>query len=239
MGFILRAAAVSDLGLVRRNNEDAAYAGRHLLVVADGVGGSPAGEVASDIVVQTLLPLDDEPESAHPLSVLRQAVDQANQRVWQAATTDRAQEGMATTVTAVLLSGDKLALVHVGDSRGYLCRAAELCRLTRDDTFVQALVDRGVLSPEQARAHPQRSLVTQALHGGRVEPTERVLTPEAGDRILLCSDGLSDVVDDAEIGRVLDSDREPAACAQRLVELAHAGGAPDNVTAVVADVVIG
>lgn len=237
MGMILRSAMVSDLGLVRTNNEDSACAGRRLVVIADGMGGLPAGELASEIVIRTLGPLEEADDRAAPLPALRAAVTEGNDRIGAKAGTDRKYDGMGTTVTALLLRGSRLALVHVGDSRCYRLREGSLNRLTRDHTYVQSLVDQGVLTIDEARRHPQRSLVTRALQGGPVELACTELTPRLDDRFLLCSDGLSDFVDDDAIAQALRAHPQPRECAERLVKLAlHAGGY-DNVTVVVADVV--
>jgi PPM family protein phosphatase len=238
MSLILRAAAVSDVGPVRDNNEDTAYAGQRLLAVADGVGGSPSGELASDLVISTLAELEEAREVADPLAALCAALDTANTRIREAAAADQAQAGMGTTMTALLLAGDAMALLHVGDSRGYLLRDGELRQLTKDDTLVQALVDQGVLTPAQARTHPHRSLVTQAVQGRDLAPAGALLPVAAGDRYLLCSDGLSDVLDEEEIARTLAAGDTPRDSAERLVQLALRSGASDNVTAVVADVVL-
>ena len=143
---------------------------------------------------------------------------------------------MGTTATAVLLSGDQLALLHVGDSRGYLVRNGELSQLTKDHTFVQSLVDQGLLTPEEARHHPRRSIVTQALQGLEYEPTLTCQPAQLGDRLLLCSDGLSDYVSDDAIGDTLGSYSDLKQCAEQLVKLALDAGSTDNVTVVVADV---
>ncbi|MFL6072376.1 MAG: PP2C family protein-serine/threonine phosphatase [Mycobacteriales bacterium] len=236
MGLILRTGAASDVGLVRTNNEDSAFTGRRLLAVADGVGGMPAGEVASDLVIQSLAGLEEAPAEAEPLGRLRDAVEAANQRIRASSEADDGRHGMGTTVTALLLHDDQLALLHVGDSRCYLLRDGQLGQVTRDDTYVQTLVDQGVMSREDARRHPQRSVVTQAVQGVPLSPAARMLTPAPGDRYLLCSDGLSDYVDDAAIAEALRSYRDPQDCADRLVQLALDAGAPDNVTVIVADV---
>ena len=237
MTLILRASTLSDPGLVRTNNEDAAYAGERLLAIADGIGGQPAGEVASEIAIAALTPLDELPAGADPLAALRAAIDDANRRIRQVGEAQPASDGLGTTVTAVLLAGDRFAVVHAGDSRCYLLRGHELRQLTRDDTFVQELVDRGLLTPEEARGHPRRSLVTRAVQGLDVPPDTWTLDGQPGDRLLLCSDGLSDVVEDQEIARTLAGFPDREQCAEQLVKLAHAGGAPDNVTVVVADLV--
>ncbi|MEJ3742974.1 PP2C family serine/threonine-protein phosphatase [Actinomycetes bacterium KLBMP 9797] len=236
MSLILRAAMLSDVGLVRSNNEDSAFAGRRLLVIADGIGGLPAGELASDLIVKVLAPLDEQPEPDHPLATLREAVEAANQQIRAAADEDPGREGMGTTVTALLLSGDQLALFHVGDSRAYLLRDGGFRQITKDDTYVQSLVDHGVLTPEEARAHPQRSVVTQAVQGQEFTPSGAIISPAPGDRYLLCSDGLSDYVSDDAIAVTLQSHRDQRECAEALVRLTLDAGAPDNVSVIVADV---
>ncbi|WP_422772736.1 PP2C family protein-serine/threonine phosphatase [Plantactinospora sp. WMMC1484] len=236
MSFVLRSLAVSDPGLVRPNNEDVAFAGSRLVAVADGMGGAPAGEVASEIVISGLAPVERSAET-DPLAALVAAITTANARIRAVTDDDQATEGMGTTVTAMLLTGRRLGVAHVGDSRGYLFRAGRLTQITRDDTFVQALVDQGGLTREEARRHPQRSLVTRAVQGGPIEPATVALIAEAGDRLLVCSDGLSDVVDDDAIAGVLAGYPDRPECAEQLVKLAHQAGAPDNVTLVVADVV--
>jgi len=239
MSLILRAAAVTDVGLVRTNNEDSAHAGRRLIAVADGIGGLPAGEFASDIVMRALAPLEDAPAGDDPLAELTGAVYAANRQIREMTESTSGRDGMGTTVTALLLSGEDLGMFHVGDSRAYLLRDDELTQVTKDDTFVQSLVDQGLLTRDEARRHPQRSLVTQALQGQPFTPTSEVLRPRAGDRYLLCSDGLSDYVDDEAIGRCLSSSTDPQHSAEALVKLAIDAGAPDNVTVVVADVATG
>ncbi|MEV1288010.1 protein phosphatase 2C domain-containing protein [Micromonospora sp. NPDC049679] len=239
MSVILRTAAVSNPGLVRPNNEDAMHVGQRLLAVADGMGGMPAGELASRIVIKALAPLDAAPPEADAGTALRAALEAANEEIRVSAAADPAQEGMGTTVTALLLSGERFGLLHVGDSRCYLLRDATLSQVTRDDTFVQSLVDQGALTMAEARRHPRRSLITQAVQGEPLSPTSAVLTACPADRLLLCSDGLTDVVADDAIDLVLRTGPGPRDCAERLVELALAAGAPDNVTVVVADVLSG
>ncbi len=239
MGLTLVTAAVSDVGLVRGNNEDTVYAGRRVIAVADGIGGQPAGELASDLVIRSLAELDDGPDPLDPLAALRDAVDRANRQIWEAASASPEAEGMGTTVVAMLLSGDDLALLHVGDSRGYGVRDGRITRITRDDTLVQALVDQGVLTDEEARGHPQRAIVTQAVQGRDFVPTGAVLEALSGDRFLLCSDGLSDYVADDAIEQALVSVGDPQQCAEGLVKLALQAGAPDNVTVLVADIAEG
>jgi len=236
MSVILRTVVLSDRGKARENNEDAVHAGPRLVAVADGVGGGPSGEVASEIVIRTLAALDAPDASNLSGEALRQAVEAANRGIREAIEADPSLAGMGTTLTAMMAEGDSLDLVHVGDSRAYAWRDGVLTQLTRDDTYVQGLVDKGVISREEARAHPQRALVTQAVHGAVLNPSFQVLTPRPGDRYLLCSDGLSDYVDDEAIAQALREQPELAACAQRLVDLALAAGAPDNVSVILADV---
>jgi PPM family protein phosphatase len=241
MGVILRAAMVTDLGLVRSNNEDSAHVGSRLVAVADGMGGLPAGELASDLVIKALAPLDEAPDDtdADPLEQLTAAVEDGNNRVADMVDEDPAREGMGTTVTALLLAGERFGLVHVGDSRCYVLHEGTLEQITRDDTLVQSLVDRGALTPAQARAHPQRSLVTQAVQGRPMTISGGILDARAGDRYLLCSDGLSDVVTDEAIATALASYPEAQECAEQLVKLAVQAGGPDNITVIVADVTAG
>jgi PPM family protein phosphatase len=229
MSVILRTAAISDRGKVRENNEDSVHVGPRLIAVADGVGGGPSGEIASDIVIREMATLEDG------TGTLDAAVDAANRRLREAVEADGALEGMGTTLTAMLAVEDALELAHVGDSRAYLWRDGELSQLSRDDTFVQGLVDQGILSAAEARAHPQRALVTQAMHGARIDPSFIRIHPRQGDRYLLCSDGLSDYVDDGAIARSLGNHHDLPTCAQELVDLALDAGAPDNVTVVVAE----
>src|SRR4051812_2428035 len=236
MTLVLRYAARSDRGLVRANNEDSVYAGARLLALADGMGGHAAGEVASQLVIAALAHLDDDEPGGDLLSQLNDAVHQGNAAIAAHVEADPELEGMGTTLTAILFAGNKLGLVHIGDSRGYLLRDGELSQITKDDTFVQTLVDEGRITAEEAHSHPQRSLIMRALTGHEVEPTLIVREARVGDRYLLCSDGLSDPVSQDTI---LDALQIPdvAESADRLIELALRGGGPDNVTVVVADVV--
>jgi PPM family protein phosphatase len=229
MSVILRTAAISDRGKARENNEDALHAGPRLIAVADGVGGGPSGEVASGLVIRSLEELDTDT----PAESLADGFARANRRIREAIGSRPELEGMGTTLTAMLVAGDELQLAHIGDSRAYLWRGGELTQLSRDDTFVQGLVDEGVISAEEARSHPQRSLVTQAMNGTAIEPTFATVSPRPEDRYLLCSDGLSDYVAASEIADALAT-ADLDGCARRLVDLALAAGAPDNVTVVVA-----
>jgi PPM family protein phosphatase len=234
--LVLRYAARSDRGLVRANNEDSVYAGARLLALADGMGGHAAGEVASQLVIAALAHLDDDEPGGDLLSKLDAAVRQGNAAIAGHVEMEPELEGMGTTLTAILFAGNRLGLVHIGDSRGYLLRDGELNQITKDDTFVQTLVDEGRITAEEAHSHPQRSLIMRALTGHEVEPTLIMREARAGDRYLLCSDGLSDPVSHDTILEALQIE-DVTDSADRLIELALRGGGPDNVTVVVADVV--
>ncbi|HXB85894.1 PP2C family protein-serine/threonine phosphatase [Mycobacterium sp.] len=236
MTLVLRYAARSDVGLVRSNNEDSVYAGARLLALADGMGGHAAGEVASQLVVAALAHLDDDEPGGDLLAKLDTAIRSGNSAIAAQVEMEPDLEGMGTTLTAILFAGNRLGLAHIGDSRGYLLRDGELTQITKDDTFVQTLVDEGRITREEAHSHPQRSLIMRALTGHEVEPTLTMREVHTGDRYLLCSDGLSDPVSDETI---LDALQIPDVTdsADRLIELALRGGGPDNVTVVVADVV--
>ena len=236
MKLALDFVAVSDRGLVRANNEDSAYAGPHLLVLADGMGGHAAGEVASQLMVEHLEHLDRDPEDADMLALLGAAAEDGNASIKASVAEHPERAGMGTTLTAAMFNGHELGLIHVGDSRGYLLRKGELRQLTVDDTFVQSLVNDGKLAPEDVSSHPQKSLILKAYTGRAVEPHLELIQVKPGDRILLCSDGLSDPVTQQTIQLAL-GDGTPEMAANRLIELALRSGGPDNVTVVVAEVV--
>ncbi|MGD7002491.1 protein phosphatase 2C domain-containing protein [Corynebacterium halotolerans] len=229
-------AAASDRGLVRNNNEDSAYAGPHLLALADGMGGHAAGEVASQLMINHLQKLDADAGDNDMLALLGGVAEDANLSIAEHVRQHPETEGMGTTLSALMLNGDELALCHVGDSRGYRLRDGQLQQITVDDTFVQSLVRDGKLDPEDVSTHPQRSLILKAYTGRPVEPTLLNVDPRLGDRYLLCSDGLSDPVTHSTIESTLGTGT-PAEAAARLVELALRSGGPDNVTVVIADVV--
>lgn len=234
----LQYAALTDPGLVRSNNEDAYLAAPTVIAVADGVGGEAAGEVASELAVTALVPLEAAPVG-DPLAALRAAVEAANTSIRTAVEGDVSLTGMGTTLTALLLTGRSLVLAHAGDSRAYLLHDDEVTQLTRDDTYVQWLVDEGCISSEEAGTHPHRSVVTRVLRGSPVDATYETRDAIVGDRYLLCSDGLPAAVSDEDVFDTLREYPDVTACAERLVTLALAGGAPDNVTIVIADVVEG
>jgi protein phosphatase len=234
--LVLRYAARSDRGLIRGNNQDSVYAGPRLLAVADGMGGHAAGDVASKVVIAALEHLDEDAPSGDMLQALRQAVFEGSEHLREVIRESPQLEGMGTTLTAILFAGGRLALCHVGDSRAYLVRDGQFSQITHDDTFVQTLIDDGRITAEEANSHPQRSLLLRALNGQDVEPDLSMREARAGDRYLLCSDGLSGVVSEETLAEAL-KDPDPQATADRLIELALRSGGPDNVTVIVADVV--
>lgn len=240
MTIALRYAARSDVGLVRSNNQDSAYAGPHLLVVADGMGGHAGGDVASSVAVAHLAPLDDEAHGPDDvLDELSRALTTAHDELLARAEENPELAGLGTTVTAILRSGNKLAMAHIGDSRAYLLRDGELNQVTTDHSFVQHLVNTGKITAEEAERHPQRSVLLRVLGDFDMEivPDMSVREARAGDRWLLCSDGLSGVVSAETMAETLRDVRDVDECADQLVQLALRGGAPDNVTVVLGDVV--
>ena len=243
MSVAVVTGARSDRGTVRENNEDSGYSGRRLALVADGVGGNAAGEVGSGLVLRALQPLDDQPVAGDPEEVLGSAVRRAQQALADHATAHPATAGMATTHNARHLTDHDLVLAHVGDSRAYLRPAGgDLHQVTRDDTYVQLLIDAGHLTEAQAETHPMRHVITGSLsaHDATDAEAAPALTrhpARAGDRWLLCSDGLSGVLSPETMQWVMDEEPASWPCAARLVELALRAGATDNVTAVVVDVV--
>jgi protein phosphatase len=236
MTLTTRYAARSDRGLIRHGNQDSVYAGPRLLAVADGMGGMAAGDVASNIVIAALAHLDEDVPGNAPVDALRQAVESANQQIREAVDQNPAMEGMGTTLTGMLFGGNKIGMVHVGDSRAYLLRDSEFVQITRDDTYVQLLVDEGRITPEEANTHPQKSLLMRALDGRDADPEYSVRQAVAGDRYLICSDGLSGVVSDETIAATMREYSDPNQCAERLIQLALRGGGPDNITVIVADI---
>ncbi|MFJ8627582.1 PP2C family protein-serine/threonine phosphatase [Kitasatospora sp. NPDC093550] len=238
MTLVLRFAAGSHKGLIREGNEDSGYAGPRLLAVADGMGGAAAGEVASSEVLGSIVRLDEDVPGADLLTLLGDAVQGANDRLRQMVEEDPQLEGMGCTLTAMLWTGQRMGLVHVGDSRAYLLRDGSLVQITQDHTWVQRLVDEGRITPEEAETHPQRSLLMRALDGrGQVEPDLSIREVRAGDRYLICSDGLSGPVSHQTLQDTLGSFYSPEQTVQELIQLALRGGGPDNITCIVADVI--
>lgn len=237
MSLSLRFAAGSHKGMIREGNEDSGYAGPRLLAIADGMGGQAAGEVASSEVISTLVTLDDDVPGSDILTSLSVAVRRANDQLRAMVEEDPQLEGMGTTLTALLWTGQRLGLVHVGDSRAYLLRDGVLTQITQDHTWVQRLVDEGRITEEEATTHPQRSLLMRALGSGEhVEPDLSIREVRAGDRYLICSDGLSGVVSHQTMEETLASYQGPQETVQELIQLALRGGGPDNITVIVADV---
>jgi PPM family protein phosphatase len=237
MSLSLRFAAGSHTGMIRDHNEDSGYAGPRLLAIADGMGGQAAGEVASSEVISTLVQLDDDVPGSDILTSLDDSVQRANEQLRTMVTEDPRLDGMGTTLTALLWTGQRLGLVHVGDSRAYLLRDGELTQITQDHTWVQRLVDEGRITEEEATTHPQRSLLMRALGSAdHIEADLSIREVRAQDRYLLCSDGLSGVVSHETLRDTLAAAGPPADTVRELIELALRGGGPDNVTCIVADV---
>ncbi|CAL9499150.1 Stp1/IreP family PP2C-type Ser/Thr phosphatase [Streptomyces sp. enrichment culture] len=237
MSLSLRFAAGSHKGMIREGNEDSGYAGPRLLAIADGMGGAAAGEVASSEAISTIVALDDDIPGSDVLTSLGTAVQRANDQLRQMVEEDPTLEGMGTTLTALLWTGQRLGLVHVGDSRAYLLRDGVLTQITQDHTWVQRLVDEGRITEEEATTHPQRSLLMRALGSGdHVEPDLSIREVRAGDRYLICSDGLSGVVSHQTLEDTLASYQGPQETVHELIQLALRGGGPDNITVIVADV---
>ncbi|MGH2546502.1 MAG: Stp1/IreP family PP2C-type Ser/Thr phosphatase, partial [Actinomycetota bacterium] len=222
--------ARTDVGRVREGNEDSYMVREPLFAVADGMGGHQGGEVASKLALDTLREATDG-------TALAQAVQDANRAVFEQAGRDPALAGMGTTLTAFLAEGDTLRLAHVGDSRAYLLRDGDLQRITTDHTVVEGLVEKGELTAQEATIHPQRSILTRAIGvDGEVVVDQASIQPRPGDRLLLCSDGLTGMVDEATIQRILEEYADPQAAAEALVDAANEAGGQDNITAVVVDV---
>ncbi|MCX4486071.1 MerR family transcriptional regulator [Streptomyces anulatus] len=245
----IRCAALTDTGSVRTTNQDAAFAGPRLLAVADGFG--EGGAEASAAAIEALKPSawgggDGALSAADLLNALEDTADSASRAVRDAVAPCAAPDGSGTTLTAMLWIGSRLGLVHIGDSRAYLLRGGELFRITHDHSLVQSMIDDGSLSREEAASHPGRALLLKALVGeARSAPVAVACRPDvrlrevlAGDRYLLCSDGLSAVVDESELRAAVIAAEAPEEAVRRLVGLAHEAGGPDNVACAVADVVI-
>ena len=240
MTLALHYALRSDVGLLREGNEDSAYAGPRLLAIADGMGGHAAGEVASAVAISAIAPLDSRglSDSVDMLDALASAVASARATLHEMSEADPATEGMGTTLTALLWAGDQVAICHIGDSRAYLLRDGDLYQITTDHTLIQSLVDEGRLSPAAAANHPQRSLIMRALQGStEADPDLSMHTAVLGDRYLLCSDGLTDVVTDKAVHSTLVSVQDAEEAVEHLIDQAINNGGPDNITCIVADVV--
>lgn len=237
--LLFSGAALSSRG-PRSDNQDSGLACTELLAVADGVGGNVGGGTASALAITSLVEQRPLPWDGDPEALFRGAVTTANRRLGEVCSEAPVLAGMATTLTAVALSGEsRLVVAHIGDSRAYLLRDGRLVTLTRDHTVVQALLDAGSISAEQAREHPWRSVLLAALHG-REDDTVNVETSTVralpGDRVLLCSDGLWGAISALQIQRALTQEVDAPAAAFRLLQRAQMAPARDNITVIVADV---
>ena len=231
--------AASHVGLVRQTNEDAGFAGPYLQIVADGVGGAAAGEIASATTTYVVSALAAAHPDQDPASLLAEAAALAHRELRRGIEDDETRRGMATTLIAALIRGDTVTLAHIGDSRAYLWRDSTLTRLSTDHTFVQTLVDAGRLTPEEAAQHPYRSVVINSVNADDAPATVvRELGLSVGDRLLLCSDGLTDFVPDEVLAEAL-TELDPDVCAGVLVDAALAAGGRDNVTVLVSDITEG
>jgi serine/threonine protein phosphatase PrpC len=227
-----RVGARTDVGKVREGNEDSYMAREPLFAVADGMGGHRGGEVASKLALDSLKKAADRSQA------LPEVVKEANRTVFRKAAADRALAGMGTTLTAVLADGEHLRLAHVGDSRAYLVRDGELQRITKDHTVVERMVEEGRITPEEAEIHPQRSILTRALGvEEEVQIDQATIEAHPGDRVLLCSDGLTGMVEEDRILEILAQNDDPQVASDALVDAANEAGGLDNVTVVLIDVV--
>lgn len=227
--------ASTDVGVTREQNEDAYLVAAPLYAVADGMGGHQGGEVASRLALETVEHRLEDGDAD-----LVETVRNANRAVLDQAATDEGLEGMGTTLTLLRLEDDRIRIAHVGDSRAYRLRDGDLELLTEDHTLVNRMVQEGKLTPAEARIHPHRSILTRALGvEGRLEVDLRDHDARPGDRILLCSDGLTSVLADDRIAEVLVREADPQRACDELVAAANAGGGPDNITVVILDLVEG
>ncbi len=230
-------AARTDIGRVRTHNEDSVLAQPPLFVVADGLGGHEAGEVASSIAVETVR--DHAPRRAD-VKALARAVKAANREVLRAAKEGIGRAGMGTTITAALVENGRIALAHVGDSRAYLLRDGHLERVTEDHSMVADLIRRGQITEEESRVHPNRSVITRALGtDANMEADTYEVQASAGDRLMLCSDGLTSMLEDPKIAELLGGYREPDIAAAALIDAANEAGGHDNISVVVVDITEG
>lgn len=224
----------TDIGRVRAHNEDSLAAAPPLFVVCDGMGGHAAGEVASEIAVNVIADLAPTHADAEALG---QAVEAANHAIIRAAREGRGRTGMGTTCTAAVLDHERLIIAQVGDSRAYLLHKGGLQQLTRDHSLMADMLESGQITPAEAKVHPKRSVITRALGSSpRTQPDLYEINVEPGDRLLLCTDGLSGMLENDEIARTLSRESDPQECASQLVDEANAAGGVDNITAIVVDV---
>ena len=233
-GAVTTFGSRTDVGCVRDHNEDSLVVAPPLFAVADGMGGHAAGEVASEIAVNVLAELAPKDLDG---AALEHAVEEANHEIIRAARDGRGREGMGTTLTACMLENERLIIAQVGDSRAYLLHHGKLQQLTRDHSLMADMVEAGQLTPEEARHHPQRSVITRALGSDpNTRPDMYEINVETGDRLLVCSDGLSSMIEDEQIEAVMRRVPDPQRCASQLVNEAIAAGGHDNVTVIVSNV---
>jgi protein phosphatase len=238
MTLALRYVAHSEIGLVRKNNQDSAYVSPTMLMVADGMGGAAAGDLASAVAIRELKAADGTFAREEMLAVVADAIDRAGEVISELVEADSSLDGMGSTVCGVMFDGTQLGVGNIGDSRAYLYRDAVLTRLTRDHSWVQTLVDDGRITEAEALEHPHRSLILKVINGQpHHQPDLHLVDVQAGDRLLICSDGLCGMVTDAVIAAELDGDREEVLAA--LIGLAHHEGGQDNITIILADVIEG
>jgi protein phosphatase len=236
MTFRLRYAAISDVGRVRKDNQDSGYAGPWMLAVCDGVGGAVRGDLASSTAIGQLRKLDAKPNGEMRTAVAG-ALHRANDRIAELVDDDPSLSGTSTTATMALFDGERLTFGHVGDSRAYLFRGDAIRQLTKDHTFVQSLIDEGRITEEESRTHPHRNLILRAVDGVHdIDADLFDVELEPGDRVLLCSDGASGVHNDGRLADIL-SMGTPDYAAVELVRASLDAGTTDNVTCLVADVV--
>lgn len=236
MPLTLQYVCHSEIGLVRKNNQDSGYASPTMLMVADGMGGAAAGDLASTVAIHELRESDGHFEGEEMLDILAGTLTRANDAIADLVVADHALEGMGTTVCGGMFDGSQFGIAHIGDSRGYIVRDGQLMRLTRDHSWVQQLIDEGRITEEEALTHPHRSLILRVLNGQPViEPEFYLIDLREGDRLMFCSDGLCGLVDDEQIGVALQTPNLDDVMAI-LADSALAGGGVDNITIIVADI---
>ena len=238
--LFLYSTTVSDVGTVRSNNQDSSFAGEHLVAICDGMGGHAGGDTASTIAIRSLAHIerDDTKLDVHSCATMMEtSVLAAHDAIVGKAKRERKLAGMGTTVTAVALVEGYWVLAHIGDSRAYLLRDGHLVRMTQDHSYVQHLINTGRITEAEARNHPQRNVVMRVLGDFDIDPRPDIAIRKAhaADRWLLCSDGLSGVLEDSTIQEILSTVADQGECAQQLVAMALRAGSTDNVTAVIAD----
>ena len=222
----------SDIGLTRENNEDSGFIGNNFVLVADGMGGHAAGELASSTAVSVVANFDKNFEKILPQDIINNISNKIKNSIQK----DISRNGMGTTLSTVYLKDNKLNLIHIGDSRIYLIKDKKLNLISKDQTYIQNLIDSKEITEQEAKSHPQRSLLLQAIDGsGDLVPEVKSLEVSAGDKVLLCSDGLTNVVSDTEILNIINS-FETVGAVSALIEKALEHGGPDNITVIVAEI---